>query len=133
MLTHLLNFFIVTERISDWHHFCNSAGSSFYFLLQLCRFSGLYYNYAGGTFCYSYVGGSFWYNYAGDCFCCNYAVRNSCSTLMQVTVCAANIWVKIFIVIMQVGVCCNYTSGIFCNALYTWLFLLKLCRWLFLL
>ena len=21
MLTHLLNFFIVTKRISDWHHF----------------------------------------------------------------------------------------------------------------
>ena len=32
---------------------------------------------------------------------------------MQVTVSAANICVAIFTVIMQMGVCCNYTGGIF--------------------
>ena len=39
--------------------------------------------------------------------------------VMQVTVSAANIWVTIFIVIMQMGVCCNYAGGIFCSALCT--------------
>ena len=38
---------------------------------------------------------------------------------MQVTVSAANMWVTIFIVIMHMGVCCNYAGGIFCSALCT--------------
>ena len=43
---------------------------------------------------------------------------------MQVTVSASNMWVTIFIVIMQMGVCCNYGGGIFCSALCTRLCLL---------
>ena len=37
VLTHLLNFFFVTKRVSDWHRFCklNSAGGSFCWNLQL--------------------------------------------------------------------------------------------------
>ena len=38
---------------------------------------------------------------------------------MQVIVSATNMWVTILIVIMQMGVCCNYAGGIFCCALCT--------------
>ena len=41
---------------------------------------------------------------------------------MQITVSATNMWVAIFIVIMQMEVCYNYAGGIFCSALCTWLF-----------
>ena len=61
--------------------------------------------------CYRYVGESFSYNFACNCLCWNYAVR-SFAALMQVTVSAANMWVTIFIVIMQIEVCCNYAGGI---------------------
>ena len=38
--------------------------------------------------------------------------------VMQIKVSAANMWVIIFIEIMQVGVsCCNHAGGIFYNAL----------------
>ena len=37
----------------------------------------------------------------------------------QVTVSAANMWVTIFIVIIQGSLCCNYADGIFCSALCT--------------
>ena len=71
--------------------------------LQVLRF---YCNFVGGTFyfCYTYVGGS---------FSCSYKVTVSVAimqleisaTLMRVKVSPANIWVTIFIEIMQVGVC----------------------------
>ena len=32
---------------------------------------------------------------------------------MQMKVSAGNIWVAIFTVIMQMGICCNYAGGIF--------------------
>ena len=41
------------------------------------------------------------------------------AALIQVKVSAANMWVIIFIVIMQVGVCFNYIGGIFCSTLCT--------------
>ena len=47
-------------------------------------------------FCYIYVGGSFLCNYAGDCFWLQLC--------MHLEVSAANIWVTIFMEIMQVGV-----------------------------
>ena len=45
----------------------------------------------------------FYYNYAGDCFCWNYAVKSSCSTYVRNSS-AANIWVTIFVLIMEVEV-----------------------------
>ena len=74
-------------------------------IMQVLMF---YSNYVGGTFCDTYVGGSFCCSYEGDCFCCNYA-----------TISAANMWVTIFIDIMQVGVCCNHAGGIFYSVLCT--------------
>ena len=97
MLTHWLNFFTVTKRISGWHDLCkwkflyivNSAGGSFCWNYVT---DALYTNYAGDKVCcnyesfeallqlctwyflYSYVGGSFCCNHACDCFCCNYCV-----------------------------------------------------------
>ena len=44
-----------------------------------------------------------YYNYAGDCFCWNYAVKSSCSTYVGNSS-AANIWVTIFVLIMEVEV-----------------------------
>ena len=41
------------------------------------------------------------------------------SAALKATASAVNMWVTIFIVIMQVGFCCNYASGIFCSALCT--------------
>ena len=40
-------------------------------------------------------------------------------TLLQVKISAANMWVTIFIEIMQVGVSCNHAGGIFYSALCT--------------
>ena len=102
MVTHWLNFFIVTKQISNRHHSASeSFCSQFYrwkfllelcnwhFLWQLCRWQQLFHicRFWGGTFCSR----------------CNYVVRSFCCTL-QVTVSAANMWVTIFILIMQMGV-----------------------------
>ena len=38
---------------------------------------------------------------------------------MQVKVSVGNMWVTIFIVIIQVSLCCNYAGGIFCSAICT--------------
>ena len=105
VLTHLFNFFIVTKRISDWHHFCKWMCMLF---SQFCRWH-FCWNYATYTFCRDYagdtnvllqlcrfwgyvaimqvvlsvtviIGGSFCCNHAGDCFFCNYAVRSFYST-----------------------------------------------------
>ena len=38
------------------------------------------------------------------------------AALIQRTVSASNMWVTIFIVFTQVGVCCNYAGGTFCSA-----------------
>ena len=40
----------------------------------------------------------------------------------QVAVSETNMWMTIFIVIKQMGVCYNYTGGISCSALCIWLF-----------
>ena len=123
MLTYSFNFFIITKRISDWHHFCKwkflwsilqmavSVGTMQLTLsmaiiqvpisvavMHVLRFCC---NYVGGTFCYSYAGGSFCYNYAPDRFHCNYAIRSFCSIYADEGF-AANMWVTIFIEIMQV-------------------------------
>ena len=90
-------------------------------------------NSAGGSFCWNYATDTFYNNYVSDntcgidagfevvlsvtvmfvdlslgkyadnCFCCNYVVRSFCSTYAW-TVSAANIWVTLFIVIMQMAV-----------------------------
>ena len=39
--------------------------------------------------------------------------------VMQLEVSAAYMWETIFVVIMQMEVCCNYAGGIFCSALCT--------------
>ena len=45
----------------------------------------------------------FYHNYVGDCFCWNYAVKSFCRTCVGNSS-AANVWVTIFILIMQVEV-----------------------------
>ena len=130
-LTHLLNFFSVFNRISDWHNFCRwkflysvSVGTIQLTLsiaimqvtmsvaiTQVLRF---YFNYAGGTFCYSYVGGSFCCNHAGDCFYCNYTVRSFCNTYAGDSFCSKYVGTNFY---------CNHASGSPCC---------KLCRRYFL-
>ena len=118
--TQWLNFFIVTKRISEWHHFC--------------KWKFLYIvNSAGGSFCWNYVTDILYSNYAGGNVCCNYASLQVVlsvtfmlvdlsvaimhvtvsvdiiqlevsAALMQVTVSTSNMWVTIFIVVMQVWV-----------------------------
>ena len=108
-------FFIITKRISDWHHFCKwkfllsiqqvavsvrtiqlTLSTA---IIQVLRF---YCDYVGGTFCYNYVGGSFCCNYASDCFCCNYAVWSFCSVS---------------------------AGESFLQQIFGWQLLLKLCTW----
>ena len=146
VLAHLLNFFIVTKRISDWHHFC--------------KWKFLYIvNSIGGIFCWNHVTDTLYINYAGDNICCNYAgfevllqlcrryfllqlcwwifLLQLCRWLLLLQLCgykflqhlsrwvsAVNIWVTILIVIMQVGVWYNYAGGIFYSGLCIWLLLL---------
>ena len=126
MLTHSLNFFVKTKRISEWHHFCK--WKFLWSILQVAVYIGtmqltfsiaimqvlnsvaimqvlsFYCNYVGGTFCFSYAGGSFCCNYARDCFCCSYTVIEVSAALMQIEVFAGNMRVTIFIEIVQVGV-----------------------------
>ena len=77
----------------------------------------LFCNYVGGIFFYTYVGGSFCCNYEGDCFWCNYAVKSFCKIYAE-KVSAANIWVTIFIEIMQVGVYVAATQVVFSTERY---------------
>ena len=97
VLTHSFNFFIITKRICDLHHFCKwkflysilqvavSVGTTQLTLsisimqmltsvaiMQVLKF---YCNYVGGTFCYTYVGGSFCCNDAGDFSVAIYSYR----------------------------------------------------------
>ena len=102
-------------------------------------------NSADGNFCWNYGTDTFYGKNADDYVCCTVGfevVISVTGTLMdlsvaimqvtvsvaimeldvsaahlQVSVSAANTWVTIFIVIMQVGVCCNYAGGVFCSAL----------------
>ena len=88
-------------------------------------------NSADGSFCCNYATDPCVYgNYAYDNLCCIFAgfqllLSVTCMlvdlsvTIMQVTIYAANMWVTIFIIIMQMGVSCNYAGGIFCSALCT--------------
>ena len=39
-----------------------------------------------------------------------------CTALMQVTVSSSKMWVTIFVVFMEVAVCCNYAGGYFGSA-----------------
>ena len=97
VLTHSLNFFIITKIFSDWYHFCEwkflqsvlqlavsvetmQLTLSIAIILvptsvAIMQFLRFYCNYVCDTFSYIYLGGPFCCNYAGDCFCCNYAVR----------------------------------------------------------
>ena len=60
MLTHWLNLFIATKRISECHHFC--------------KWKFLYIvNSIGGSFCWNYVTDTLYSHYAGSNVCCNYA------------------------------------------------------------
>ena len=68
--------------------------------MKVLRF---YCNYTGDTFCYSYVSRS---------FSCNYAVRSVCSTYAGDSFCS-ELWVILFIVIMQVGVSFAITQVVF--------------------
>ena len=53
--------------------------------------------------CYWYVGRSFCCNYTGDCVCCNQKLEVFAAHT-QVAVSAANMWVTIFVVIIQMEV-----------------------------
>ena len=129
-----LNFFIVTQRISDWHYFwkskflyiVNSAGGRFCWnyvtdtlysnnaednvasvaITQIWR---LYYNYAGGTFYYSYVDGS---------FCC----------IMHVTTVSVGI-IQLEALAALMHVMCGWQFLLY---LCRWELFLQLCRWYFL-
>ena len=68
--------------------------------LQDLRF---YCNHFDGTFCYTYAGRSFCCNYAGNSFYSSYAVRSFCRTYAGESL-YSEMWVTIFIVIMQMGV-----------------------------
>ena len=119
VLTHSLNFFIVTKRISYWHHFCKWEFllelCNWHFLWRLCRWQFLLhlFRFWGSTFCYWYVGGSFCYNYAGECVCCNYVVRNFCSTLSDDSFCCKYVGGNFYCNYVDGSLCCNYTGGIF--------------------
>ena len=126
VLTHLLNFFIVTKRATDCHHFCKWKFLlelyNWHFLQQLCRWQRLLHlcSFRGDTFCYRYAGRSFCCNYAGDCFCCNYAVRSLWSrwqVLQQI--CG---WQFFHCNYADGSPCCSYAGEIFCSAFHPWLF-----------
>ena len=121
VLTHSLNFFIVTKRILDWHHFSSES-----FCSQSC---------AGGSFCWNYGTHTFYGNYAGHNNCCIYSgfevvlsvtgmLVDLSIAFMLVAVSPANMWVTIFIVIMQMGVCVPIMQVVFFTGLCTWQFLL---------
>ena len=104
MLTHLLNFFIVTKRISDWHHFCKLK--FLYSILQVEVFVGtmqltLSLAIMQVTTCYSYT--------------VSVAIR-------QLEVSAANMRVTTFIVIMQMEVSVAIMKVVFSAVHYARLF-----------
>ena len=84
-------------------------------------------NYVGSTFYYSYIAGPFCCNYAGDWFCCNYAVTSFCSIYAGESFCSE------YVDDNYEYVCYNYVGAIFRSSLCTWLLLLYLYTWLFLL
>ena len=74
-------------------------------IMQVTTSVAFWQVFSGVTFCYWYVGGSCCNNYVRGCFCCSYVVRGFCSAYAGDSFCsAANMWVTIFIVIMQMGV-----------------------------
>ena len=110
---------------------------NWHFPWQICRWQQWLHiwRFWGGNSCYRYISGSFCCNYAGDCFCWNYVVRSFCSTYTGDSVCS-NMWVTIFIIIIQMGVsvavmhvifsavdyahytsCCNYAGDSFLIAM----------------
>ena len=99
VLTHPLNFFIVTKRI--W-------------LAPFLQMKVFAVNSADGSFCLNYATDTFYGNYAGDNVCCIYAgfevmlfvtgMLVDSAAHIQETVSVANMWVKIFVVIMQMRV-----------------------------
>ena len=118
------NFFIITKRISNWHHFCKWK-----FLQSIS---------AGGSFCWNYATDTFYSNYANanvaimlqlcrlwgsiaiilvvlsartmlvDTFVAVMQLEVS-AALMQVNVSAANIWVTI----MHMGVSVAIMKAVF--------------------
>ena len=118
-----------------------------YLLCNKSKTKTLCSQFCRSSFCWGYAADIFYSNYAGDNICCNYvgfevllqlcrwylavmlvnlsvaimevtvSVANKQLALMHVIVSAANMRVTIFIVIMQLGVCCSYTGGIFCSVL----------------
>ena len=138
MLTHSLNFFIVTKRISDRNHFCkwqflyivNFASGSFCWNYVTDTFYKTYagdnvcWNYAGFEtllqlcmciFCYSYVGGSFRCNHAYDRFYWNYTVR-SCRTYASDSFWIEYISENSYSIYAGGTFCCNYAGGTFHSA-----------------
>ena len=100
VLTHSLDFFIVTKRISDWHPFCKwsfllrtmqltLSMTIMQVTLHLCGFWGgtfwcwclggsFRYNYAVRNFCGTYAGDSFYSKYVRGNSYCNYADGSLC-------------------------------------------------------
>ena len=123
MLTLLLNFFIVTERISDWHHFCRLK-----FLSQFCWLK----------FLLEPATNTFYGNYEGDNVSCIYA----CDCLIATSIAIKQVTVSVAIMQLEVSgasdsfchknvvnnfycnyadgsFCCNYAGVIFCRAFCT--------------
>ena len=139
VLTHSLNFFIITKRVSDWHHFCE--WNFLYSILQVAvsvgtmqlplsiaimqlptsvaimQFLRFYCNYVGGTFCYIYFDRSFCCNYAGDCFCWNYF----CTIYGGESVCSKYVGDNLYWNYGCGSLCYNHVGGIFYSVSCRWL------------
>ena len=116
MCTHLLNFVIVTKRISDWHHIASerilqsflqvtvSVGTMELTLsLAIMQVLKFHCKYAGGISVTLMLMNLF---VAIKELTVSVAIiqLEVSATLMQVTVSAANMHMTIFIIIMQMGV-----------------------------
>ena len=98
VLTHSLNFFIITKRISDWHSFCKWK------VLYIVISAG------GSLFCWSYVTDTLYSDYTIDKVCCNYAGFGALLQLCR--------WYFLL----------QLCWWIFLLQSCMWLFLLQLCR-----
>ena len=111
-----LNFFTITKRVSDWHHFCKWK-----FLLSILQVAVSVGTIATDTF-YS--------NYAGANICCNYAVFE---VLLQLCFCTISSGESICHKYVGDNFYWNYALGSLCYNHAGSIFYGALCKWLFLL
>ena len=116
MLTHWLNFFTVTKRISGWHHFCKWK---FLYLV----------NSASGSFCWIYVTDTLNSNYAGDNILQLCMFWGSTAT-MQVVLSVTVMLVDLSVAITYMTVSVKTIQLKVCAALiWKWQFLYRMRGW----